>query len=62
MVAAHSKGRLEAVLGAVKEEYGAVEIKASRDYQKWLNEVSSTRCEGIEAAGVIPVALASHVI
>ena len=25
-VAAHSKGRLEAVLGAVKEEYAGVEI------------------------------------
>ena len=37
--AAHSKGRLEAVLGAVKEEYPGVEIAVGL-LVKWSNVVS----------------------
>ncbi len=51
----NSKGRLEAVLEPVKEEFPGVEI-GGRDYQKWSSAVSSTRCVKGLKVGVIPVA------
>ena len=55
-VAAHSKGRLEAVLGAVKEEYAGVEIAVGITREMVERGEFDTMREGIEAAGVIPVA------
>ncbi|MBS4949928.1 MAG: DNA polymerase III subunit alpha [Granulicatella adiacens] len=55
-VAAHSKGRLEAVLGAVKEEYAGVEIAVGITREMVDRCEFDTMREGIEAAGVIPVA------
>ena len=55
-VAAHSKGRLEAVLRAVKEEYAGVEIAVGITREMVERGEFDTMREGIEAAGVIPVA------
>ena len=55
-VAAHSKGRLEAVLGAVKEEYAGVEVAVGITREMVERGEFDTMREGIEAAGVIPVA------
>ena len=55
-VAAHSKGRLEAVLGAVKEEFPDVEIAVGITREMVERGEFDTMREGIEAAGVIPVA------
>lgn len=55
-VAAHSKGRLEAVLGAVKEEYAGVEIAVGITREMVERGEFDTMREGIEAARVIPVA------
>ena len=55
-VASHSKGRLEAVLGAVKEEYAGVEIAVGITREMVERGEFNTMREGIEAAGVIPVA------
>ena len=55
-VAAHSKGRLEAVLGAVKEEFPGVEIAVGITREMVERGEFDTMREGIEAAGVIPVA------
>lgn len=55
-VAAHSKGRLEAVLGAVKEEYAGIEIAVGITREMVERGEFDTMREGIEAAGVIPVA------
>lgn len=55
-VASHSKGRLEAVLGAVKEEYTGVEIAVGITREMVERGEFDTMREGIEAAGVIPVA------
>lgn len=55
-VAAHSKGRLEAVLGAVKEEFAGVEIAVGITREMVERGEFDTMREGIEAAGVIPVA------
>jgi len=55
-VAAHSKGRLEAVLGAVKEEYAGVEIAVGITREMVERGEFDTMREGIEAAGIIPVA------
>ena len=55
-VAANSKGRLEAVLGAVKEEYAGVEIAVGVTREMVERGEFDTMREGIEAAGVIPVA------
>ena len=60
-VAAHSKGRLEAVLGAVKEEYDGIEIAVGITREMVERGEFDTMREGIEAAGVIPVAFSvSH--
>ena len=55
-VAAHSKGRLEAVLGAMKEEFLGVEIAVGITREMVERGEFDTMREGIEAAGVIPVA------
>lgn len=55
-VASHSKGRLEAVLGAVKEEYAGVEIAVGITREMVERGEFDTMRAGIEAAGVIPVA------
>ena len=55
-VAAHSKGKLAAVLGAVKEEYAGVEIAVGITREMVERGEFDTMREGIEAAGVIPVA------
>ena len=55
-VAAHSKGRLEAVLRAVKEEFSGVEIAVGITREMVERGEFDTMREGIEAAGVIPVA------
>ena len=55
-VAAHSKGRLEAVLGAMKEEFPGVEIAVGITREMVERGEFDTMREGIEAAGVIPVA------
>ncbi len=55
-VASHSKGRLEAVLGAVKEEYAGVEIAVGITREMVERGEFDTMRAGIEAAGVVPVA------
>ena len=55
-VAANSKGRLEAVLKAVKEEYAGVEIAVGITREMVERGEFDTMREGIEAAEVIPVA------
>ena len=55
-VASHSKGRLAAVLGAVKEEYAGVEIAVGITREMVERGEFDTMRAGIEAAGVIPVA------
>ena len=55
-VAAHSKGRLEAVLDAMKEEFLGVEIAVGITREMVERGEFDTMREGIEAAGVIPVA------
>lgn len=55
-VAAHSKGRLEAVLGAMKEEFLGVEIAVGITREMVERGEFDTMREGIKAAGVIPVA------
>lgn len=55
-VAANSKGRLEAVLEAVKEEYAGVEIAVGITREMVERGEFDTMREGIEAAEVIPVA------
>ena len=55
-VAAHSKGRLEAVLGAMKEEFPGVEIAVGITREMVERGEFDTMREGIEVAGVIPVA------
>ena len=55
-VAAHSKGRLEAVLGAVKEDYAGVEIAVGITREMVERGEFDTMREGIEASGVVPVA------
>ena len=54
--AAHSKGRLEAVLRAVKEEYPGVEIAVGVTREMVERSEFEKMREGIEAAGVLPVA------
>ena len=54
--AAHSKGRLEAVLRAVKEEYPGVEIAVGVTREMVERGEFEKMREGIEAAGVLPVA------
>ena len=55
-VAANSKGRLEAVLKAVKEEYAGVEIAIGITREMVERSEFEKMREGIEAAGVLPVA------
>ena len=55
-VAANSKGRLEAVLKAVKEEFAGVEIAIGITREMVERGEFDTMREGIEATGVIPVA------
>ena len=54
--AAYSKGRLEAVLRAVKEEYPGVEIAVGVTREMVERSEFEKMREGIEAAGVLPVA------
>ena len=55
-VAAHSKGKLESVLRAVKEEFPDVEIAVGITREMVERGEFDTMREGIEAAGVVPVA------
>lgn len=55
-VAAHSKGRLEAVLRAVKEEFSGVEIAVGITREMVERGEFNQMRAGIEASGVIPVA------
>lgn len=55
-VAAHSKGRLEAVLRAVKEEFSEVEIAVGITREMVERGEFQQMRAGIEASGVIPVA------
>ena len=55
-VAAHSKGRLEAVLRAVKEEFPGVEIAVGITREMVERSEFQQMRAGIEASGVIPVA------
>ena len=55
-VAAHSKGKLESVLRAVKEEFPGVEIAVGITREMVERGEFDTMREGIEAAGVVPVA------
>ena len=55
-VAAHSKGKLESVLRAVKEELSGVDIAVGITREMVERGEFDTMREGIEAAGVVPVA------
>ena len=55
-VAAHSKGRLEAVLRVVKEEFSGVEIAVGITREMIERGDFQQMRSGIEASGVIPVA------
>lgn len=55
-VAAHSKGKLESVLRAVKEEFPGVEIAVGITREMVERGEFDTMREGIEASGVVPVA------
>ena len=58
-VAAHSKGRLEAVLRAVKEEFSGVEIAVGITREMVERGEFQQMRTGIEASGVIPVAFSA---
>jgi len=58
-VASHSKGRLEAVLGAVKEEYAGVEIAVGITREMVERGEFDKMRAGIEDAGVVPVAFSA---
>ena len=58
-VAAHSKGRLEAVLRAVKEEFSGVEIAVGITREMVERGEFQQMRLGIEASGVVPVAFST---